>query len=174
MQTLLLLGDSLIEYGDWNTLLSEYATVNRGMAGETTGELSARLGWEVERIDDPDHILIFSGTNDLLMGDRSFPAVFATMLPRLRQLEPEAKVTVISLAPMHIPWQPIHEIESANADLGETAHRAGCLFLDLFPAFQMFCRPVGNPCFLADGVHFSPHGYEVLAGAIRSHLESIM
>ena len=30
---------------------------------------------------------------------------------------------------------------------------------------------LGNPCFLMDGVHFSPHGYKVLAGAIGDMLK---
>jgi len=173
MRTLLLLGDSLIEYGDWNELLPEYLTVNRGMAGETTGELSARLGWEVERVADPHHILIMSGTNNLLMGDQSFPAVFVTMLPRLKQLEPEAGITVISLAPMSLPWIPANTLESVNSVLKETAYQAGCLFLELSSSFHLYCRPVGKPCFLTDGVHFSPHGYNVLATAVREHLETL-
>lgn len=42
LPTILLLGDSLVEYGDWPELLGGYRTVNRGMAGETVGELSVR------------------------------------------------------------------------------------------------------------------------------------
>ncbi len=173
MKTLLLLGDSLIEYGEWDTLLPGYMTVNRGVSGETAGELAARLGWEVERTADPDHIFIMSGTNNLLMGDLSFPAVFATMLPRLKQLEPEAGLTVIGLAPMRLPFLHAGTLESVNAELRETADRSGCLFLELSAAFDLYCRPVGNPCFLPDGVHFSPHGYTVLATAVQEHLESV-
>ncbi len=173
MQTLLLLGDSLIEYGNWNELLPGYLSFNRGVAGETVGELSARLGWETERTAEPDHIFIMSGTNDLLMGDQSFPAILATMLPRLKLLEPESGITVIGIAPMRLPW--IHEnvLESVNSELKETAQRAGCFFLELSSAFHMHCRPVGNPCFLVDGVHFSPHGYSVLAAAVLEHLETL-
>ena len=173
MHTLLLLGDSLIEYGDWHELLPGYQSINRGSAGETVGELSARLGWEIERVAEPNHIFIMSGTNNLLMGDHSFPAVYATMLPRLKLLEPESGITVIGLAPMRLPW--IHEnvLESVNSKLKETAQRAGCFFLELFSAFHIHCRPVGTPCFLDDGVHFSPHGYTVLATAVQEHLETL-
>ena len=85
METLLLLGDSLIEYGDWSSLLPAYRTINRGAAGETVGELAGRLGREVDLENDPEQIIILSGTNNMLMGDESFPAIFGTMLPRLRQ-----------------------------------------------------------------------------------------
>lgn len=170
-QTVLLLGDSLVEYGDWPELLGGYRTVNRGMAGETVGELSARLGREVEGIADPDHIVIMSGTNDLLMGDQNFPAVYATMLPRLKMLEPEANIGVVGIAPMLLPWITEESLAKLNSALRQTVAGAGCRFLDLMPFFQLYCRPVGNPCFLADGVHFSPHGYTVLADAVHHHLE---
>ncbi len=171
MQTILLLGDSLIEWGDWDELLPEYSTINRGLAGETVGELSARLGWEVEQVDDPDHVFILSGTNDLLMGDRNFPLVLGTMLPRLKLLLQEPVVTVISLAPMTLPWIQAEELAAVNKELEQTAVQSGCLFLELLPFFDLYCRPVGNPCFLMDGVHFSPHGYRVLADAVLEHLK---
>ncbi len=169
MKTLLLLGDSLIEWGDWDTLLPGYRTINRGSAGETVGSLAARLGYELEQVGDPDLIVLFSGTNDLLMGDYSFPAVFDTMLPRLRLLCPKTEVIVVGLAPMNMV---LHEVEQVNMLLKKKARRAGCIFLDLVPSFQLHCRPVGNPCFLIDGVHFSPHGYRVLAGAIDNMLKT--
>jgi lysophospholipase L1-like esterase len=170
--SILLLGDSLIEYGDWSVLLPEYRTMNRGVAGETAGELAGRLGRELDSDRDPEHIVILSGTNDLLMGDGGFPAVFETMLPLLRQLCPESSVTVVGLAPMTVPGFAPARIVQANRALAEAALAAACGFLDPAPAFALHCRPMGNPCFLMDGVHFSPHGYRVLAGAIREHLQS--
>ena len=171
MQTLLLLGDSLIEWGDWPVLLPEYGTVNRGVAGETVGELSARLGWEVESVDDPDHVFVMSGTNNMLMDDRTFPVIFETMLPRLKIMLPESAVSVIGLAPMALPWIQPSELVSVNRELKDTAEKTNCLFLELGPFFDLHCRPIGNPCFMTDGVHFTPHGYTVLAGAIREHLK---
>lgn len=172
MESVLLFGDSLIEYGDWSSLLSEYRTMNRGIAGETAGELAARLGRELDLDSDPRHIIILSGTNDLLMGDATFPAVFETMLPLLRQFCPEAAVTVVGLAPMTVPGLGPARIPQANRALAAAALSAGCSFLDPASEFALHCRPRGNPCFLMDGVHFSPHGYRILADVIRSHLQT--
>ena len=172
MKTLLLLGDSLLEWGDWDELLPDYVTINRGSAGETVGELAARLGWEVESIEEPDYVFVMSGTNNLLMGDRSFPSVFETMLPRLKALQPDSVISVISLAPMSLPWVKGGEIEAVNREIEKIAKTAGCLYLELAPFFELHCRPVGNPCFMTDGVHFSPHGYRVLARAMKEHIQS--
>ena len=172
MESILLLGDSLIEYGDWSSLLPGYRAMNRGLAGETVGELAGRLGQELDLDRDPHHIVILSGTNDLLIGDVTFPAVFETMLPLLRQFCPESVVTVVGLAPMTVPGLAPARIFEANRALAGTALAASCGFLDPGSEFALHCRPVGNPCFLMDGVHFSPHGYRVLANAIRNHLQT--
>lgn len=163
METILLLGDSLIEYGDWDTLLPGYRSINRGVAGETAGGLAGRLIGEIHNVDDPDHIIILSGTNDLLMGDHSFSAVFETMLPRLRQFCPHADILVVGLAPLRMVSDLVEEM---NSRLEKIALERGCRFLDLAEPFALMCRPVGNPCFLMDGVHFTAHGYRVLAEAI--------
>lgn len=169
MQRVLLLGDSLIEYGDWETLLPACRPINRGIAGETTGELAARIGGEIIRAQDPDLVVVLSGTNDLLMGDLNFPWIFATMLPRLRQLCEDAPVIVVGLAPMQMVRDAVAEV---NSRLEKVALETGCRFLDLVHRFELHCRPVGNPCFLMDGVHFSPHGYKVLADALAGSLKT--
>ena len=169
MESVLLLGDSLIEYGDWEELLPDYSSINRGSAGETVGGLSGRLIHDINSIDDPDWIVILSGTNDLLMGDHIFPAVFETMLPLLRQFCPQAEIIVVGLAPMRMV---LHAVEDANSRLEKIALEAECHYLDLSEPFHLQCRPVGNPCFLMDGVHFSPHGYKVLAGAVGDVLKT--
>ena len=169
MKSVLLLGDSLIEYGDWDVLLPGYRTINRGSAGETVGGLAGRLVHDINTVDDPDWIVILSGTNDLLMGDHTFPAVVETMLPLLRQFCPQTEIIVIGLAPIQMVS---HSVEDVNSWLEKIAMDAGCSFLDLFGPFHLQCRPVGNPCFLMDGVHFSPHGYKVLARALGDMLKT--
>jgi lysophospholipase L1-like esterase len=106
------------------------------------------------------------------MGDTVFPAAFTTMLPLLRRLCPGAAIGVTGLAPMQVPGLGRERIEAVNSALSGAARGAGCSFLDLAGAFDCFCRPVGNPCFEPDGVHFSAQGYEVLAGLIREHFTS--
>lgn len=168
METLLMLGDSLIEWGDWESLLPDYQVINRGFAGETVGGLAARLAEEIDMNQGADRIIILSGTNDLLMGDESFPAIFETMLPRLQLLYPDTEIIVVGLAPLQMA---LRMAEDVNTRLADVAMASGCRFLDLFEPFDLQCRPVGNPCFLFDGVHFSPHGYKVFAGALASILK---
>ena len=73
MITLLMLGDSLVEWGDWQRFLPGVAVVNRGLAGEMTSELAARLHDEMADCPAPDAVLVQSGTNNLLFGDLLVP-----------------------------------------------------------------------------------------------------
>ena len=168
-QTLLMLGDSLVEWGDWDELLPTIQVINRGIAGEHVEELAARLAAEIETTPDPDHILIMAGTNNLLMGNRFFPAIFRSMLPRLSSICPDSLITLNSIMPMALPGLTM-EIAETNKELQAVADQADCLFLDMVPPYTEQCLPITRPCFLADGVHLSTLGYQVWADEIRRHL----
>ena len=171
--TLLMLGDSLVEWGDWKELLPTITVTNRGVAGEQVDGLSARLATEVETAPAADHILIMAGTNDLLMGNSYFPAIFRSLLPRLSMLRPNTRITLNSLMPMSLPMLPSEAVAETNNELRAVADQADCLFLDMTEPFQERCLPITRPGFLNDGVHLSTLGYQVWAGEISRHLQNL-
>jgi lysophospholipase L1-like esterase len=176
-KTLLMLGDSLAEWGDWESLLPQFRVINRGIAGERTEELSARLVREIDAVLDdgtePEYILLMTGTNNLLMGSPYFPVILQSMLPRLTDICPTSSITLNSLMPMRL-HSPVREsITAANNELRDVAKRSGCRFLDMTGPFTEQCLPVTKPCFLDDGVHLSTRGYQVWAKAIKKHLEAL-
>ncbi|MGE4559316.1 MAG: GDSL-type esterase/lipase family protein [Desulfobulbus sp.] len=172
MIQLLMLGDSLVEWGDWSRLLPEVAVINRGIAGEMTEELSVRLMDEIEACPDPDAVLIQSGTNNLLFGYRLFPVMLTTMLQRLRLCYPTAPLIVNSLMPM--PIVAPHDLEEVNQELAQVAAATeNCRFLDTVGPFQQHCLPITHPGFLNDQVHLSTRGYQVWAAAIKTLLAEL-
>jgi lysophospholipase L1-like esterase len=168
--TLLMLGDSLVEWGDWPELLPTIQVINRGIAGEDVEGLSGRLNEEIANCPRPKHIVIMAGTNNLLMGNTFFPAIFRSMLPRLAGLCPNADITLNSLMPISLPGLP-ELIKNSSQELADVALKSGCRFLDMVPAYTQQCLPITRPCFLADGVHLSTLGYQVWAQEIKHHLE---
>lgn len=176
-KTLLMLGDSIVEWGDWESLLPEFQVINRGIAGEHTEELSARLVGEIDTVIDgdrePGYILLMTGTNNLLMGSPYFPVILGSMLPRLIDLCPKSIITLNSIMPMQLRGLPQESITAANNELREVAEQSNCHFLDMTSPFTEQCLPVTKPCFLNDGVHLATRGYQVWAGAIRKHLETL-
>jgi len=172
MKSLLLLGDSLVEWGDWKTLLPQYTTINRGMAGETTEGLAARLGEEISSQPEPSALLLQSGTNNLLLGFPHFPSIYSSMLPTIRSFYPNCPVILCSLFPMSIV--PALDIEQINDQLREVTQQVeNCHFLDMVPPFTEQCLPITKPGFLNDQVHLSTHGYLVWAEAIEECLKNI-
>jgi lysophospholipase L1-like esterase len=170
--TLLMIGDSLVEWGDWNTLLPDLRIINRGVAGEHTEELSARLVREIDSIQEPDHILIMSGTNNLLMGSPYFPAILTGMLPRLKSLCPKSVITLNSIMPMRFKGLAEEAVTAINLELRDIAERNNCRFLDMVKPFTEQCLPITKPCFLNDGVHLATRGYQVWAGEIKRHFSN--
>lgn len=172
---LLMLGDSLIEWGDWESLLPDFRVINRGIAGEHTEELSARLVDEINTVIDagrePEYILLMTGTNNLLAGSPYFPVVLRSMLPRLVALCPDSVIILNSLMPMRLRGPARESITAANNELRDAARKSACHFLDMTGPFTEQCLPVTKPCFLDDGVHLATRGYQVWAESIRKHLE---
>lgn len=172
MIKLLMLGDSLVEWGNWSKHLPKVEVINRGLAGEMSEELSVRLLDEMEDCPDPDAVLVQSGTNNLLNGYLFFPAIFSTMMQRMRLFYPETPLILCSLAPM--PAALAHEINEVNQKLAEVAASIdNCIFLDLVQPFQEHCLPITQPGFLADQVHLSTRGYLVWAEAINACLAQL-
>ncbi|WP_446010332.1 GDSL-type esterase/lipase family protein [Candidatus Electrothrix sp.] len=175
--TLLMLGDSLVEWGDWEVLLPELQVINSGIAGEHTEELSARLANEIDTVladrPEPEYILIMTGTNNLLMGNSYFPAILGSMLPRLIDLCPGSMITLNSIMPMQIQGLPQESIQATNDELRNVAEQSKCWFLDITTPFTEQCLPVTKPCFLNDGVHLATRGYQVWAKAIQGHLAAL-
>jgi lysophospholipase L1-like esterase len=172
--TLLMLGDSLVEWGDWEILLPKVQVINRGIAGEHTEELSARLVNEIDTVlaeeSEPEYILIMTGTNNLLMGSSYFPAILGSMLPRLLDLCPGSKITLNSIMPMQVKGLSQESVQATNDELRDVAEQSKCRFLDMTTAFTEQCLPITKPCFLDDGVHLATRGYQVWAQAIQHHI----
>jgi len=166
--SLLMIGDSLVEWGDWEGLLPGYDIVNRGRAGETVEEMAGRIFAEIDSQKDCGYVLIMSGTNNILMGDTLFPMIFSTMLPRLQMLVPDTTIILNSLFPM--PAAPCRDIMQVNEELAMICKQAHCIFMDAGPEFTALCRPITHPCFHPDGVHLTGHGYRTWARVIRQHL----
>ena len=173
MIKLLMLGDSLVEWGDWPRFLPEVTVINRGVAGEMTGELAVRLGEEIEACPDPDAVLVQSGTNNILFGDLFFPFIFQSMMPRLRQAYPDRPIIICSLMPM--PIVPLVDREQVNRGLARVAEEIDhCHFLDMNQPFAEQCLPITHPGFLNDQVHLSTRGYQVWAGEIDRCLHRVL
>ena len=163
------IGDSLIEYCNWQVNFPNHTVANFGLSGETTRELRDRLGLVTSSTYCPDAVILMVGTNDLLMGEDFLPS-YEEIILTMQRAWPRAAVLANGLMPMALAWLPINTITSVNSLMEELALRYKIGYLD-------GCRLLHNceysTCFLEDGVHLSSHGYAIWCSAIGKYLQQI-
>ncbi len=171
MANLFFIGDSMIEFFDWQRRFSTHRVVNLGRSGETTSELLARLPGILRLQPPPDWLLLMIGTNDVCMENFSFPAVHAQIITACRQQLPTTIITVNSLLPLLLPYLSRDVVPRLNDILREQSVQQGGHFLDGYAALTDSAG-LPLPHVLADdGVHLEEHGYQLWADEVEKQLQ---
>lgn len=160
-----MLGDSLTAGGAWGEMFPHVQPANRGVSGDTTEDVLARLdGVTVLR---PRRVFLLLGVNDFARGDDPADVFgrYVQIVSGLRQAG--AQVTVQSTLPCdparHAPIlrdgcpATIEKAAALNVMLQRYCHEQGLEFVDLWPA--MADRNGLRPEFTGDGMHLTTAGY---------------
>lgn len=127
------LGDSITEGGPWEEMFPDLRVRNRGIGGDTSDGVIARLE-QVTRAT-PAKVFLLIGTNDLFRGasEDEIVANITEILDQLKQETPDTEVYVQSVLPRAPSYRA--EIEALNLRLAEVALEHGSAWVDLYPAF---------------------------------------
>jgi len=162
----LFIGDSLIEFFNWQKRFPGRQIYNFGAAGETAEGLLARLPQVIARVRSPDLVMIMTGINNVAMEDFNFPVTYEKIVALLQKNYRRANIVVTSLLPVDLFFLG-DAVPGVNRRLQEIARDKEIVYLDLYPLFLgPDSRPVAS-YYEADGVHLSQEGYEVWAGALE-------
>ena len=164
---LIYLGDSLIEYFNWQGRFPGHRVMNLGMAGESVGGLLSRVLKIRDAVPEADIIFLMSGTNNVAMGDLKFPEFYRLILEKLTGFYPGAKIVVHSLPPAMVDFISSESIIKVNRALEELAKSSGAEFLDIYRRFVDTGGNTIKEYFLSDGIHLSSEGYNVWANALE-------
>ena len=167
---LLFIGDSLIEYFDWQERFPKNAVYNMGVAGETVEGLYARLPVVYTQLDVPDTIFIMSGINNLAMGHRKFITTYRKIVRGLKKQYKSPRIYVHSLLPVLFPWISNDEIRGINMQLKKMADAEKVDYLDVYSLFLDHEGQTIADYLLEDGVHVSEKGYRVWSNEVEKHL----
>ncbi len=183
------LGDSLTYgYGvaravTWTALLSNGAdgpeVVNRGISGDTTGGMLARLETDV-LAEESDLVLLMGGSNDIFFG-RDLAAAKCNMAAIVFQCMAHRRKVVLGI-PFPVlekgladQWKPFAGGEEVRRLLGEYGRwlvefgrEFGIPVLDLGEALPREEKDRIS-CYL-DGIHLSPGGHRLVAEFLRENL----
>ena len=166
-ETILFLGDSLIEAGDWATWFPDENVINAGRGGDTTDDVLHRL----ELVTDarPDEIVVLIGTNDL--GTRQtvehLVRNIETICVTLRRALPGSRLLVQSVLPRGREYA--QRIQDANIHLRQFSSTVRAQFLDLWPALALDDGEL-NPVYSEDRLHLNDAGYEAWLTELRPAL----
>lgn len=127
------LGDSITEGGPWEELFPDLRVRNRGIGGDTSDGVLARLE-QITRAT-PAKVFLLIGTNDLQRGasEAEIVADITEILDRLKQETPDTEVYLQSVLPRAPSYRAA--VEALNARLAEVALERGSAWVDLYPAF---------------------------------------
>ena len=164
---LIFIGDSLIEFHNWQTSFPEHRVHNYGRAGETVEGLLSRVMNIGQVCKRADVIFVMSGINNVAMGDIGFIDFYRVIIDKLKTSYPEAQIYIHSVLPTFIDLIPDQLIRDVNERLKELSKLSGVNYIDLY---SRFTDKNGSPIrglFLEDGVHLSERGYELWVEVIK-------
>lgn len=161
-------GDSITAGGLWGEIFPGTGARNRGIGGDTTEDVLARIG-QVHALR-PEKLFLMIGINDL---NRGVPR--AETFANLRALFdgfdaqlPDTEIFVQSVLPVNEDWRievAAADLDAVNEHLAREARTRGYTFVDLWPVFAgpdgKLLRPLSN-----DGIHLVGKGYAQWRDAI--------
>jgi lysophospholipase L1-like esterase len=162
-------GNSITERGNWRALTGDSGAINRGISGDVTYGLLARLDDIIDRA--PSRLYMMIGINDLARGFSvdTVCAHYEQILQRLRSAIPSTKVYIESVLPindevrknkgMHpLRWKLNDSVLALNKRVRKIARAYHCTWVD---THDLFMDKEGNMIsgYTDDGIHPNAAGY---------------
>ncbi|RPD40890.1 GDSL-type esterase/lipase family protein [Chitinophaga barathri] len=162
---ILFLGNSITERGEWQELLPGRKVANRGIGGDNTFGVLARLDGVIQQ--QPKKIFLLIGINDI---GRSLPTEvslnnYRRILTRLTQGLPKTKIIVQCVLPLNeakLPYAYLkgkaHMVKAMNEGIVKLAEEFSLTYLNLH---ELFADEKGElkADYTKDGIHLLPGAY---------------
>lgn len=165
---IVLLGDSITFGGHWNEILPGHPVRNRGIGGDRTDDLLARL--DPILAGHPRKLFLLIGTNDLgtEVPQETILANYETLLDRLARETPSTRVYVQSVLPRAVEYR--ERVERLNEALRAIASARGLTYVDLYASFLAEDGSLRDELTF-DEIHLTGAGYREWARLLEPHLE---
>ena len=165
------LGDSLTDGCDLARYYPQYVTANRGIGGDTTYDLEARLQVSLYDLKPQVAVMLIGANNPETMLEN-----YEDILVGVRDHLPDTKVVLLSMTAMggeH--WGKWNEQACYNnVSIRLLADKYGFTYVDVFtPLFDVSTGEVREG-YTIDGGHFTHEGYTVLTDTITPVLEELL
>ncbi len=180
---IVVLGNSITEFGDWKRLFGDSGVVNRGIAGDNTFGMLERLSDVIAR--RPAKLLIEAGINDIGQGVSVGMIVgnMISIVQYVRVKSPGTRVYVVSVLPTNDRARANYpEVAGKNEMVREVDRRlaataaaaAGFVYIDLAARVTDGSGNLDERYAKPDGLHLNEAGYGVLMGLLRDHSDKTL
>ena len=162
---IIFLGNSITDGGEWSELFNDVKIKNRGISGDVTAGVLARLDEVAQR--KPAKVFLLIGTNDLArnISPDSVVKNILLMASYLKQETPATKLFVQSILPVNDAFGKFSghtgkgaQIKAVNERLKQQAANYQYSFLDLHSAFSDAAGKLKKEL-TNDGLHLLGKGY---------------
>lgn len=165
------LGDSLTDGYDLQKYYPQYITANRGIGGDTTFDLQARLQLSVYDLKPQVAVMLIGANNQETMLQN-----YEDILIGLKNNLPQTKVVLLSLTAMggdH--WGSKNPMAAYNnVSIKLLAEKYGFTYVDLFtPLYDVSIGEV-YAGYTIDGGHFTHEGYTVITSLLTPVLKDLV
>lgn len=165
------LGDSLTDGYDLGKYYPQYVTANRGIGGDTTYDLQARLPVSVYDLKPQVVVMLIGANNPETMLEN-----YEDILIGLRENLSDTKVVLLSMTAMGGEHWGRWNGQAClnNVSIRLLAEKYGYTYVDVFtPLFDVNTGEVREE-YTVDGGHFTHAGYTVLTDTITPVLKEIL
>lgn len=171
------LGNSITQAGKWGEYFPVQKPANRGIAGDNTEGMLARLDEIIEA--KPQKLFIMAGINDISLSrsNKKIMTNMKEMIARIKKATPNTKIYLQSVMPINTDFKRYSrlnkkekQIEKLNKDLSKLSKKENLIFINTYPSFLIKKRQL-NPKYTCDGLHLNDEGYSIWINQIRNFVE---
>lgn len=172
--SIIFLGDSLTDEGEWIELLGNTNILNRGISGDTTRRVLNRLD-EIIRIK-PKQIFLMIGINDFVNEKKSIEQVFnkyKIILEEFKTKIPQTEIFIQSVLPVNnnltYYFQDNQNVIKFNLKLQELAKEFNHQYIDVFYKLADSENQL-DAKYTTDGVHLNGKAYLIWKEAVEKYV----
>ncbi len=171
------LGNSLTQGGKWETYLPGKNIANRGISGDNTEGILARLDEIVK--SKPSKLFIEAGVNDISLNRSNEMIIdnYRKIIKTIKQQSPSTQICITSVFPINKNVSKYKrltgkesQILELNKQLKKLAKKTNAQYVDVFPQL-MDDKGMLRKEYTADGLHLTTQGYEVWRDKLLEYIQ---
>jgi lysophospholipase L1-like esterase len=174
---IIMLGNSITDFAQWNELLQMNDVRNRGISGDITFGILERLDEVTE--GKPAKIFILIGINDIARNipDSVILDNYRRMIQRIKTESPKTKIYFNTLLPVNNTFPAKGQFNKdehvlyINEKLKKMEKTEGIAVIDIHPHFLDADKRLDKQ-YTYDGLHLNAAGYKLWASILKPYLKN--